>query len=66
MQSASVPVCSRAFELLASPPSPTQNAEEVGPVDEVALQSAFGWTQVAETVEKVAGAPPSASVPLAT
>jgi hypothetical protein len=40
-QSASVPVCSSAFEEVVSPPSPTQNADAV--VDDVAVvQSAAG------------------------
>jgi hypothetical protein len=52
VQSASVPVCSSAFEVSESPPRPTQNAEAA--TDEVVeLQFAAGWVHVPLTVANV-------------
>ena len=52
MQSDSVPTCSRAVEVVANPPRPTQNAEYADPDPR---QFAFGCTQVAVTSEKASG-----------
>ena len=51
LHSALVPACSSAFEPSVLPPSPTQNAEALVPVD---VQSIAGCTQVPVTDENSA------------
>jgi len=59
VQSADVPTCSRACELAAKPPSPTQNADDVG---SPLVQAAVGSFHIADTRLK----PRGAGVPLVT
>jgi hypothetical protein len=54
-QSLDVPICSSAFDVSEFPPSPTQNAADVV----VPEQTAFGCTQLPETVLKIV--PPTAN-----